>query len=91
MSLCSKCGKDSEEHMISIIEVGINNEQDSAAYKDYCFDCAVAELRKRWRWIPITIEVPHVLTGDTNEEISSGGAAINYVAELVDFPEVRRS
>ena len=91
MSVCSKCGRPCEEHMVSIIEMGVKDEQGHAVYKDSCFDCAVEELRKRWRWIPITIEVPHFLSGDTNEEISSGGGAINYIAELIDFPEVRRS
>jgi len=43
------------------------------------------ELRKKLKGVPITIEVPHY-PEYTDEELFKHGAAINYIAELIDYP-----
>ena len=81
--ICSKCGKKVfEDSPISIIDLLV---EGVAEYKDYCFDCGMEELRKRLKGVPFTIEVPHY-PEYTAEELQRHGAAINYSAELIDYP-----
>lgn len=83
---CAKCGKENfDDSLISIIEKGVVDEKGHAKYEDYCFDCGMEELRKKLRGVPITIEVPHYLEY-TDEELFKHGPAINYTAELIDYP-----
>lgn len=50
-----------------------------------CFDCGIEELRKELKGVSFTIEVPQY-PEYTSEELGRYGAAINYKAELIDFP-----
>ena len=83
---CARCGKESfEDSMVSIIEKGELNDKGLANYKDYCFNCGMEELKTKLKGVPITIEVPYY-PEYTGEELCRYGAAINYTAELIDFP-----
>jgi len=83
---CTKCSKEVfEDSPISIIDKGVVDEKGHAKYEDYCFDCGVEELRKKLKGVPITIEVPHY-PEYTAEELLEHGAAVNYTAELIDYP-----
>ena len=86
MIRCAKCGKeDFEDGLISIIHMGAVDEKGHAKYEDHCFDCGMEELKTRLKGVPITIEVPDYpeYTGD---ELIEQSAAINYTAELIDYP-----
>ena len=86
MIKCAKCGKESfEDSLISIIEKGVVAEKGQAKSEDYCFDCGMEELRSKLKGVPITIEVPYY-PEYTAEELMEHGAAINYIAELIDYP-----
>jgi len=81
---CAKCGEE-KDMLISIIWKGLKDEKGYAIYKVYCWDCGVEELRKELKGVPITIEVPHY-PEYTADELIEHGAAINYIAELIDYP-----
>ena len=83
---CAKCGKEKlEDSPMCIIEKGVANEKGHAVFQDYCFDCGMEELRSKLKGVPITIEIPHY-PGYTAKELLEHGAAINYTAELIDYP-----
>ncbi len=83
---CAKCGKERfEDSLISIIKKDVFDEKGLAKYEDYCFGCGMEELRQSLKGVPITIEVPHY-PEYTGEELQKHGAAINYTAELIDYP-----
>ena len=84
--LCAKCGKQKfEDSPMSIIWKDVADEAGLAKFEDYCFDCGMEELRKALKGVPFTIEVPHY-PEYTSEELGRHGAAINYTAELIDYP-----
>jgi len=86
---CAKCGKERfEDSPMSIIWKGETDEAGHAKYGDYCFDCGMAELRKELKGVPFTIEVPRY-PEYSSEELGRHGAAINYIAELIDYPPHR--
>jgi hypothetical protein len=83
---CAKCGKQRfEDSPISIIWKGETDEAGLTKYEDYCFGCGMEELRKALKGVPLTIEVPHY-PEYTPEELGRHGAAINYTAELTNYP-----
>jgi len=61
------------------------DEDERAITADYCFDCGMNALADSLRCIPFTMEVPHC-PEYTADELFDHGAAINYTAELIDFP-----
>ena len=86
MIRCTNRGKESfEDGLISIIHMEAVDEKGHAKYENYCFDCRVEELKTRLKGVPITIEVPDY-PEYTGEELIKQGAAINYTAELIDYP-----
>jgi len=85
----SKCGKQRfEDSPMSIIWKDVTDEAGLTKFEDYCFDCGMEELRKALKGVPFTIEVPHY-PEHTSEELCRHGAAINYTAELIDYPPHR--
>ena len=80
---CSKCGR--EDESVTIIEKGVLDDKGRAKYEAYCSGCGLGELIGRLWGIPFTIEVPHY-PEYTADELFDHGAAINYTAELIDFP-----
>ena len=87
---CVRCGKERfEDSLISIIEKEVVDERGLAKYKDYYFDCGMEELRQGLKGVPITIEVPYY-PEYTSEELQKHGAAINYIAELIDYPSHKK-
>lgn len=80
---CTRCRK--EEFAMSLIWKDVVDEVGHAKYEDYCFDCGIEELKKALKGVPFTIEVPYY-PEYTSEELLSHGAAINYIAELIDYP-----
>ncbi len=83
---CAKCGKQRfEDSPMSIIWKDVTGEAGCAKFEDYCFDCGMEELRRELKGVPFTIEVSYY-PEYTSEELGRHGAAINYTAELIDYP-----
>ena len=86
---CAKCGGEFRDGIISLIGKGVRDKNGRAIHEDYCFSRGMDELGKRLRSVPLTIEIPHY-PEYTSEELSRCRAAINYTAELIDFPPSQR-
>jgi hypothetical protein len=83
---CAKCGKASfDDGFMSIIWKDVKDEKGNAKYENYCFDCGVMIIKRELKGVPFTIELPYY-PEYSPEELQRSGAALNYIAELVDYP-----
>jgi len=86
--ICPQCGKpECPGSVVTIIEKGVTDEKGHAVHQDFCYELGFAELKKRLKGIPITIEVPDVMEYE-EEELVEAGCAVNYFADLVNFDQL---